>query len=161
MKRASEEPQSRSISLLSKKKKKKTKTKIEIADPSSMTGLAQVICNCVSCDGWCFIYNAALPGSIIILVLTDDGGKKWTVIIINSSSSSNQKTSHYYVIIMYGRVAGNQSPQQQPNDGVTSITNLINDQPLTIHHSKLLPKSLAPRPSNKTEKVCNWPLSYF
>ena len=53
---------------------------IEIADPSSMTGLAPVICNCVLVDGWCFIYNA---GIIIIytLVLTDDGGKKWTVII--------------------------------------------------------------------------------
>lgn len=54
--------------------------KIEIADPSSMTGLAQVICNCVCGDGWCFIYNAGII--IIMLLLTDDGGKKWTVIII-------------------------------------------------------------------------------
>ena len=64
---------------------------IEIADPSSMTGLAPVICNCVLVDGWCFIYNAGIIIKLLLLLLTDDAGKKWTVIIIKLCNGTRSK----------------------------------------------------------------------
>ena len=74
---------------------------IEIADPSSMTGLAPVICNCVLVDGWCFIYNAGIIIKLLLLLLllTDDAGKKWTVIIIlcNGTRSLQRWGKHSFL----------------------------------------------------------------
>ena len=74
---------------------------IEIADPSSMTGLAPVICNCVLVDGWCFIYNAGIIIKLLLLLLllTDDAGKKWTVIIIlcNGTRSLQRWAKHSFL----------------------------------------------------------------